>query len=534
MRILREHLTGYLFVAPASVLLFIFGIFPVAFAFFVSLNRWRRTPDEFQGLDQYVNALGDFAYVLFFWLALGFIAYGVQLFWRSLKSAPRALVYWLPASVIAAALGAATVWFFALLLKVLEIPQRLRGQAITSEAFLREFGASFAFPEVQNALTLTLWIGAAAVAFTVLTMRLLKLPQGGLMMRRASLSAVMILAGGWLLLLTVSEVNLSILEARADGESLALWTQVLIVSAGAGLLGAAYLLWQHAVAHNTQRFLLTAFWAVMAALGAVLLIREIPLMLQDADSAVLNGFGVAVMYSAFSVPLQLALGLLLAVMLFQKIKGRGIYRVIYFLPYITPLVATSTVFALIFSHNANSPVNQLLNLFGIADQTWLREPDGIFTLLFGAWVPDFLSGPSLALMVIILYNVWIYAGYSAVIFLAGLGGIPGDLYEAARIDGGNGWHLFRFITVPLLSPTTFFLILVSTIGTLQTFTQIYLLRRAGAYAAVDTVNIVIFNQIQRESPNYGYGSALAFVLFGVILLLSVIQNRVVGRRVFYG
>ncbi len=161
MRLLRENLTGYLFVAPASVLLFIFGVFPVAFAFFVSLNRWRRVPDEFQGLDQYVNALGDFAYVLFFWLALGFMAYGVQLFWRSMRSTPRGLVYWLPASVIAAALGAATVWFFALLLKVLEIPQRLRGQAITSEAFLREFGASFAFPEVQNALTLTLWISAA-------------------------------------------------------------------------------------------------------------------------------------------------------------------------------------------------------------------------------------------------------------------------------------------------------------------------------------------------------------------------------------
>jgi multiple sugar transport system permease protein len=140
----------------------------------------------------------------------------------------------------------------------------------------------------------------------------------------------------------------------------------------------------------------------------------------------------------------------------------------------------------------------------------------------------------LALVVIILYSVWTYAGYSAVIFLAGLGTIPGDVYEAARIDGANGWQQFRHITLPLLSPTTFFLMLIATIGTFQAFTQIFLMRRPGAFDAVDTINLYIYDEITRSSPDYAYGSAMAFVLFAVILTLTLIQNRIVGRKVFYG
>jgi multiple sugar transport system permease protein len=121
-----------------------------------------------------------------------------------------------------------------------------------------------------------------------------------------------------------------------------------------------------------------------------------------------------------------------------------------------------------------------------------------------------------------------------VIFLAGLGNIPRDFYEAARIDGASSWSQFRFITLPLLSPTTFFLTLIATIGTFQAFTQIFLMRRPGAYEAVDTINIYIFQEIRDTNPDYAYGSAMAFVLFAVILMLTLVQNRLVGRRVFYG
>jgi multiple sugar transport system permease protein len=240
------------------------------------------------------------------------------------------------------------------------------------------------------------------------------------------------------------------------------------------------------------------------------------------------------MFVLGTVPFQLMIGLGLSVLLFQNIKWRGFFRVVYFLPYITPFVATSVVFTLLFSHRSGSPANQLLMSLGIQPQTWLLEPQGIFRLIFGDSVPNALVGPGLALVVMIIYNTWIYAGYSTVIFLAGLGNIPKELYEAARIDGANSWRLFRHVTMPLLSPTTFFLVLVSTIGTFQTFTQIWLLRKPGALEAVDTINIYIFEAIRSTNPDYAYGSAMAFVLFGVILILTLAQNRIAERRVFYG
>jgi multiple sugar transport system permease protein len=222
-------------------------------------------------------------------------------------------------------------------------------------------------------------------------------------------------------------------------------------------------------------------------------------------------------------------------MLFQNIRAKSFFRIVYFLPYITPFVATSAVFALLFSHRSGSPANQMLSMLGIDTQTWLLQPTGIFRLIFGEGVPDALVGPGLALVVIIIYNIWVYAGYSTVIFLAGLGNIPGELYEAARIDGASSWHQFRYVTLPLLSPTTFFLMLIATIGTFQAFTQVFLMRRPGAYTAVDTINIYIYEEIRdAANPDYAYGAAMAFVLFAVILALTLIQNRVIGRKVFYG
>jgi len=171
---------------------------------------------------------------------------------------------------------------------------------------------------------------------------------------------------------------------------------------------------------------------------------------------------------------------------------------------------------------------------GIPPQKWLLEPLGVGRLIFGEATPTLLQGPSLALVVVILYTIWTYAGYAMVVFLAGLGNISNELYEAARIDGASGWAIFRRITLPLLSPTTFFLSLVAVIGTFQAFTQLWLMRNPAARDTLDTVSIVIFRQITDASPNYGYGSAMAFVLFGVILLLTFVQNRLAERRVFYG
>src|SRR5690606_18049121 len=130
-----------------------------------------------------------------------------------------------------------------------------------------------------------------------------------------------------------------------------------------------------------------------------------------------------------------------------------------------------------------------LQAVGVDPQNWLLEPRGIFQLMFGPDIPAVLAGPSLALVVIMIYTVWTYIGYDTVIFLAGLGNIPGELYEAARIDGASGWGLFRHITLPLLSPTTFFLSLIAIIGTFQAFTQIWIMRTPSSARSVDTVSV---------------------------------------------
>jgi multiple sugar transport system permease protein len=107
-----------------------------------------------------------------------------------------------------------------------------------------------------------------------------------------------------------------------------------------------------------------------------------------------------------------------------------------------------------------------------------------------------------------------------------LGNIPNELYEAARIDGASEWALFRHITLPLLSPTTFFLSLIAIIGSFRAFTQIWIMRNPANQSAVDTLGVNIFETVRGTDPNMGYGSAMSFVLFGVILLLTLFQNRI--------
>jgi multiple sugar transport system permease protein len=235
------------------------------------------------------------------------------------------------------------------------------------------------------------------------------------------------------------------------------------------------------------------------------------------------------------VPFQLGISLVLATLLFQEIRGKSFYRLIFFLPYITPSVATAAVFRTFFSGRPTAPINSILKLIGIKPLLWLDEPRGIIELLAGpnADLSGWLAGPSLALGVIILFNIWSYVGYDTVIFLAGLGGIPGELYEAASIDGASAWDQFRHVTLPLLSPTTYFLTLLAVIGTFKAFNHVWVLRSAAALGTTDTASLVIFTEFNRNT-RYGYAAALAFVLLGVILILTIINNKIAEKRVFYG
>ena len=224
------------------------------------------------------------------------------------------------------------------------------------------------------------------------------------------------------------------------------------------------------------------------------------------------------------------------IQLFQKLKGSEFFRILFFLPFVTPSVASAAVFKQIFSNRASAPANNLLTSLGFEPQLWLREPDGIFELLgnlVNISVPAWAAGPSLALSVIILQSIWTYVGYNTVIYLAGLSNIPGELTEAAEIDGANKWDVFRHITFPLLSPTTYFLSVFAIMGTFKAFNTIWVMRDGAALGTTDPFSVVIWLEFFTKT-RYGYASALAFVLFAIILSLTLINNRIQGSRVFYG
>jgi multiple sugar transport system permease protein len=243
---------------------------------------------------------------------------------------------------------------------------------------------------------------------------------------------------------------------------------------------------------------------------------------------------VTASYAIISVPLQLGIGLVLAFLLFQPIRGKTAFRVLFFMPYITSTVASASVWAFLYSPD-NGLINEVLRFLGATGPRWLTDGRGVFQIIaagMGTKLPVWAYGPSLPLISIIVYTTWVFVGFDTAIFLAGLGNIPGELYEAARIDGANTWQLFRRITIPLLSPTTFFLLMLTVIGTFKAFNHIYVMTYGGPGDATTTTSILIFQQMYQYN-RYGYSAALSFILFLVILTLTIIQNRVAGQRVVY-
>ena len=201
--------------------------------------------------------------------------------------------------------------------------------------------------------------------------------------------------------------------------------------------------------------------------GAFLGFRNYEHLLQDADF--LRSLLLTLVYALGTVPLEMAAGLAVALVLHQRLRFRGLFRLLYFLPYVTSQVAVALVWGWVFNPSYGA-ANGLLASLGLAPQHWLLEPGGIFA-------PD--APPSLALAAIMIVTVWYYLGFHAVVFLSGLAAIPGDLVEAARIDGASGLKLFRHVTFPLLSPTTYFLLLIATIGAMTSFNLIYVMGGGG-------------------------------------------------------
>ncbi len=226
------------------------------------------------------------------------------------------------------------------------------------------------------------------------------------------------------------------------------------------------------------------------------------------DGAFLRSLANTALYVLF-VPVGMAVALALALLVNRPFRGVRVVRAILFLPYITSFVAISLVWK------------------------WMYEPDfGLFNLVLGrlglGGLP-WLSSPATAMLSLQIMGVWMYAGYMMILFLAGLQAIPESLYESARMDGAGPWQRFRHITLPLLRPTTFFVLVTMVIFMFQVFTAVYVMTEGGPLHATD----VIVYHIYRNAWEYlrmGYASAMAWVLFAVVFLLTMMQWRWIGRE----
>lgn len=218
-------------------------------------------------------------------------------------------------------------------------------------------------------------------------------------------------------------------------------------------------------------------------------------------------------YAIYSVPLSIVLALFIALLLNNRVKGLGLYRTIYFIPVITSINAVAIVWNFIY-HPDYGFLNKLLAIFGIMPRLWLQD--------------HFWAMPC-----IILMSVWKGLGYNVIIFLAGLQNIPPHYYEAAKIDGATRWQQFWNITWPLLSPTTFFIFVISTIGSFQVFSQVYMMTPRGG--PLKSTMVVVYYLYQRafEKFEFGYALAAAFVLFFIIFSITLFNKLYLEKKVHY-
>jgi multiple sugar transport system permease protein len=245
-----------------------------------------------------------------------------------------------------------------------------------------------------------------------------------------------------------------------------------------------------------------------------------------------HSLSVTLTYTLITVPLEIVISLVLAYVLFQKMRGRGIYRTLYYLPYITSVIAAGVIFNWLMNPNYGL-FNSLLELVGIGPQRWLDEPRGLFELMSGGALAGWAAGPSLALVGVSLNTIWHFIGFQVVIFLAGLGNISTEYYEAARLDGASERQLFTKITLPLLSPTTFFVATIAIIGGLKAFSQIYIMTNGGPLETTKTLGYEIFHVFFQQG-RIDLGATMAVLLTVIILLFTLFQFRVAEKRVHYG
>ncbi|MCC6802787.1 MAG: sugar ABC transporter permease [Anaerolineae bacterium] len=232
------------------------------------------------------------------------------------------------------------------------------------------------------------------------------------------------------------------------------------------------------------------------------------------DPLFLQSLGNTIQYAALSVPLSLLLAFGIALLLNMRIRAMGVFRVIYYIPSIVPIVASAVLFSWLFN-TRYGVINEFLFNLGLTPQRWLTSASTIMPTL-------------------IIISLWGF-GAQMVIFLAGLQAVPEELYEAVSIDGGGRLHRLRYITIPLMTPVIFFNLVIGVISSFQSFALVYVLfgPDGGTLQSGLLVVVHIYNNVFRYF-NLGYASALTVVLFIIVLALTLVMVRTSKRWVFYG
>jgi multiple sugar transport system permease protein len=226
------------------------------------------------------------------------------------------------------------------------------------------------------------------------------------------------------------------------------------------------------------------------------------------DPAVGNSFLVTSLFVLLVIPLQTALGLVTALLLNRRLPGSNVLRVIYVVPWISAPLALGVVWK------------------------WIFDPsDGALNALIGQRV-EWLTSPGLALPAVAAVTVWSQVGYVTLFFLAGLNAIPSQIYEAARIDGAGGWQTFSRITLPLLRPTTFFVLVTGIISSFQVFDTVYAMTGGGPAGKTDVIASRIYFEAF-EALRLGRAAAIALVLFVLLVAVTIAQQLYFRRRITY-
>lgn len=222
-------------------------------------------------------------------------------------------------------------------------------------------------------------------------------------------------------------------------------------------------------------------------------------------------------YVVFAVPSSMVVGLLLALLLNSKIWGIALFRTALYVPAIVPILASVALWTWLF-HDQFGLVNLFLSSWGIEGPHWFTSP--------------YWTKPTL-----ILWNLW-HVGAGTIIYLAGLQGIPLELYEAAEIDGANRWRRFWAVTIPMLSPTIFFVLIIGIIGSFQIFDAAFVMGWGYRTASAGPLDSLLFYVLYIYHNGFfffrmGYAAALAWILFVIILAFTLVQFWVAGRWVYY-